>query len=116
MSNKEKKFFVEKGSYEKGGKTYAKYVVKGTVRGVELVATLTPPDIGGFQILSIIFMDSDKAELVLKPYEIKDDKTGNVIKGNTYAVMTTDKDGETYECPVRPLNNSDKIILQMLTK
>ena len=56
------------------------------------------------------------AELTMKPYEIKDEATGNVIKGNTYAVRTTGDDGEVYECAVKPFRSSDKALLNMLLK
>ena len=35
-----KTIFVEKGNYEKDGKTFNRYFVRGTVRGVELEANL----------------------------------------------------------------------------
>lgn len=42
--------------------------------------------------MDIVFDNAMSADLVLKPYEIKDDK-GKVLKGNTYAVVSKDKDG-----------------------
>lgn len=56
-----------------------------------------------------------QAELILKPYEIKDD-SGNVLKGNTYAVRTVDEDGEIYECAIKPSRVSDKALLNMLLR
>ena len=52
----------------------------------------------------------------MKPYEIKDEATGNVIKGNTYAVKTIDVNGEVYECAVKPFRSSDKALLNMLLR
>ena len=57
-----------------------------------------------------------KADLVTKPYEIKDDATGNVIKGNTYTVQSIDENGEVYECPIKPFRASDKSLLSMLMR
>lgn len=40
----------------------------------------------GFGVLDIVFDNAMSADLILKPYEIKDD-IGHVLKGNTYAVV-----------------------------
>ena len=77
---------------------------------------IVPPDRGGYAVLDIVFGNEMQAELVVNPYEIKDDATGNVIKGNTYAVRTIDENGETYECNVKPFRNSDKMLLNMLMR
>lgn len=115
-----KQIFVEREIFESKGKTYFGYFIKGVVRGKEVKIGIAPPnkdtDKGGYTVLDIVFGDADKAELVLIPYEIKDDKTQKVIKGNSYAVRTTDENGEIYECPVKPSRTSDKTMLNMLLK
>ena len=108
--------FVEREPYEKDGKTYFGYYIKGIVRGTEVKAQVVPHDIGGYAILDIVFLGSDKAELILTPYEIRDEKTKRVVKGNTYGVRSTDENGEVYECPVKPMRSSDKTVLQMLLR
>ena len=67
-------------------------------------------------MLDIVFGNEMSAELILKPYEIKDEATGRVIAGNSYAVQSVDEDGEIYECSVKPYRNSDKALLAMLVK
>lgn len=116
MANKQTdKIFVERETYDKDGNTYFVHVVKGKIRGKDVKATLVPHDVGGYAILDIVFGEKPTAELVLKPYEIKDEKTKKTVKGNTYAVRSTDEaTGEIYECPVKPFRNSDKTILAML--
>lgn len=117
MANKNEtnKFLVERETYEKDGNTYFSHVVKGKIRGKDVKATVVPHDVGGYAILDIVFGDALSAELVLKPYEIKDDKTKRTVKGNTYAVRSVDEaTGKVYECPVKPFRNSDKTILSML--
>ena len=113
---KEKKIMVERETYEKDGKTYFTYFIKGVVRGKEVRIAVTPPDKGGFTVLDIVFGNEMKADLVAKPYEIKDDATGNVIKGNTYTVQSIDENGEVYECPIKPFRASDKSLLNMLMR
>lgn len=117
MANKTNgnKVLVERETYEKDGNTYFSHVVKGKIRGKDVKATVVPHDVGGYAILDIVFEASPTVELVLKPYEIRDDKTKRTVKGNNYAVRSVDDaTGEVYECPVKPFRNSDKTILTML--
>ena len=113
---KDKKIMVERETYEIGEKTYFTYFIKGKVRDKEVRIAVTPPDKGGFAVLDIVFGNEMKADLVSKPYEIKDDATGNVIKGNTYSVQSVDENGEVYECPIKPFRASDKTLLNMLMR
>lgn len=108
--------FVERETYEKNGKTYFTYFIKGTVRGKDVRVAVVPPDKGGYAVLDIVFGDQMSAQLVTKPFEIKDDATGKVISGNTYSVQTVDENGEIYECAVKPFRGSDKSLLNMLLR
>ena len=115
------RIYVERDTYEKNGKTYYSYFIKGVIRGREVRIGIAPPhsdtDIGGYTVLDIVFGNADKAELVLVPYEIKDEKTKKVVKGNSYAIRTVDDaTGEVYECAVKPSRSSDKALLNMLLK
>ena len=110
----EGKIMVEREPYEKDGKTYQSYFIKGTVRGVDFRVRIVPPDYGGYTVLDIVYAGEQEAELVLVPYEITDEKTKQVIKGNRYMVRTVDEDGKVYECPVKPSRTSDRSMLQML--
>ena len=103
---------VERDTYEKNGKTFFSYFIRGTVRGKEVRAGIMPPDIGGYAVMDIVFGEAMAADLVVKPYEIKDDVTGRTISGNTYA----DENGEVYECAVKPARKSDKALLDMLLR
>lgn len=115
------RIYVERDTYEKNGKTYYSYFIKGVIRGREVRIGIAPPDkdtdLGGYTVLDIVFGNADKAELVLVPYEIKDEKTKKVVKGNSYAIRTVDDaTGEVYECAVKPSRSSDKALLNMLLK
>lgn len=113
MSNK---IIVERETFENKGKTYFSYFIKGQIRGKDVKVAVVPPDKGGYAVLDIVFGDAMAADLVVKPFEIKDEKTGNVFAGNTYAVHTVDENGEEYECTIKPYRNSDKTLLNMLLK
>ncbi len=110
-----KKIMVERDTYEKDGKTYFSYFIKGTIRGKEVRIAVVPPDRSAYAVLDVVFGDAMKADLVVRPFEFKDQATGNVVKGKTYAVHT-EEDGEIYECTIKPFRTSDKLFLNMLLK
>ncbi len=114
--NNNGKIFVERETFEKNGRTFFSYFIRGNIRGKDVKVAVVPPDKGGYTVLDIVFGNEMAAELILKPYEIKDEATGRVIAGNSYAVQTVDEDGEIYECSVKPYRNSDKALLAMLVK
>ena len=108
----ENKIIVEKGTFEYNDKEYSSYFIAGKIKGKDVKVALMPPDKGGWAVLDILFSDTNQGELVVKPYELKDEKTGKVTAtGNTYAVRTVDENGEIYECPVKPFKSSDKALL-----
>ena len=111
----DKKIFVEREVYEKEGKEYFSYFIKGNVRGKDVRVLITPPDKGGYTVLDIVFGKEMAAELTLTPYEIKDEK-GKVLKGNTYGVRSVDEDGLVYECKIKPFRDSDKALLNMMLR
>ena len=114
MENK-KKIMVEKGTYEKAGKVFDCYYIKGFVRGQEVQAGVKPPDFGGYTLLNIVFNGATEAELMVTPFQMKADN-GEVISGNTYKVVSYDEDGTVYECPVKPARPTDKTALAMLLR
>lgn len=117
MANKNNGIIVERETFEKDGKTYFSYFIKGKVRGKEVKVAIVPPDKGGYTVLDIVFGSEMQAELTLTPYEIKDDSSGRVIKGNTYGVRSVDAEtGEIYECKIKPYRDSDKTLLNMLLR
>ena len=117
MADNDKTIFVERETYTKDDKEYFSYFIKGNVRGRDVRIGLMPPDVGGYPVLDIVFDGAMKAELNLKPFEIRDEKTKKVTKGNTYAVVSKDEaTGKIYECKVKPARGSDKDLLDMLLK
>lgn len=114
--NVEKKIVVERETFEKNGKTFFSYFIKGSIRGKQVRVAVVPPDKGGYTVLDIVFGDQMTAELVTKPFEIKDETTGKVLAGNSYEVQTMDENGEVYQCKVKPFRASDKALLNMLLR
>ncbi len=112
--NQNQKIKVERDTYEKNGKTYFSYFIRGNVRGKNVRAAVIPPDRGGYTVLDIVFGDAMEAELVVTPFEMKDETSGRIISGNTYAVRSVDENGEVYECKIKPSRASDKALIGML--
>ena len=108
------KIVVEREPFEKNGKVYQNYFIRGNVRGIDIRVLVVPPDFGGYTVLDIVYVGAKEAELVLVPYEMTDEKTGKISKGYSYAVRSEDEDGTVYECKIKPLRKSDKDMLQML--
>lgn len=111
-----KLIIVERDTFVKGDKEYYSYFIKGTIRGKAVRVAIIPPDKGGYSVLDIVYGEENAAELIVNPFEIKDEATGKVIKGNTYAVRTVDENGEIYECAVKPYRASDKTLLNLLLR
>ncbi len=117
MENNNKGFKVVKEEYQSKGKTYNSHFIKGQIKGIDVKVLLAPPDFGGYTVLDILFSDTNEADLIVKPYEMTNEKTGETIKGNSYFVQTVDNEtGDVYECKVKPLRSSDKNLLDMLLK
>lgn len=110
-----KQIKVERETYTKNGKEFFSYFIAGNVRGKTIKAVVVPPDIGGYEVLDIVFDTAMEAELVITPYEMKD-ANGDVISGNTYSVRSCDADGVVYECKIKPFRQSDKTKLNMLVR
>ena len=110
------KIIVNRESYSYEGKEYFNYFINGNVRGKEIRIKMTPPDRGGYKVLDLIFGEGAEVELTLKPYEIKDARTGRVTRGNTYFVTSSDENGDALSCQVKPYQASDKSLLEMITK
>ena len=106
---------VERETFEMKGNTYFSYFIRGNVRGKDVKVSIVPPDKGGYAVLDIVFGNAMAAELSVRPFEIKGED-GKTISGNTFAVVSYDENGETYECAIKPQRASDKAILNMLIK
>ena len=105
---------VERETFEMKGNTYFSYFIRGNVRGKDVKVSIVPPDKGGYTVLDIVFGDANTANLMVKPFEIKDDATGRVIAGNSFSVFACDENGEVYECAIKPARKSDKTLLDMI--
>ncbi len=116
MENKNISIIVEREPYEKGGKSYFTYFIKGTLRGKDFRISVKPHDIGGYAVLDIVYAGASEANLVITPFEINDEKSGRSVKGTTLSVVSYDENGESYECPITTSRKSDKALFKMLAR
>ena len=115
MSNKEKVLKIKREKYtSKENVERYSYYVDGVIRGKQVKATLIPGDIGGYDVLDIVFGDSSTADLIVVPFSMVDEKTGKEINGNGYEARNVDENGEVYTCKIKPRQGSDKSIIEML--
>ena len=111
-----KKIMVQRETYisKKDESERFSYFVKGSLRGKDFKVRITPPDLGGYTVLEIVFGEQNEAELTVKPWEIKDERGHVTSSGNTYGVKSVDEDGKIYECKIKPFQDSDRSLLDML--
>jgi hypothetical protein len=105
---------IYQGNYEKDGKNFACYKATGKVMGKEVEVDLVPKDVGGYQLLEIVFQGKKEVDLV--PVINKFTIDGREIESTKYFATTADKDGVVYQLEVIPRLNTGKVGLEWLTR
>lgn len=106
----------------KDKKEYWGYVVKGKIVRVkngkrlekEITVDFVAKDQGGYEVLDLIFFDTDEATLVMRDETMTNEKTGEKSTYTVYEVQAEDDDGTVYSYKVKPSRESDKSLLNML--
>ncbi len=122
----ENKLFVTRKSFtsKKDGKEYFNYVLKGTIRRTvggkllekEVEVDFVAKDQGGYEVLDIIFFNTDSAELVIEHKTMTNDKTGEVLSFNEYTIQSVDDDGTVFGYKVKLQRESDKSLLDAILR
>ena len=89
-----------------------KVVVNGRER--EIRVDFAAKDIGGYDMLDIIFMTGDEAFLSVHEETMVDDKTGETTQYMVYEIWNEDEDGVPYVYKVKPMRESDKAKLNVI--
>ena len=89
-----------------------KIVVNGQER--EIRVDFAAKDIGGYDMLDIIFMTGEEAFLSVREEFMTDDKTGEVTPYTVYEIWNVDDDGVPYVYKVKPMRESDKAKLNVV--
>ena len=71
-------------------------------------------DMAGYEMLDIIFMFGDDANLSIEEKTRVDQNTGEVVSYNVYEIWNEDKDGITYRYNIQPSRASDKAKLDFI--
>lgn len=87
-----------------------------TVNGKEreIRVDFAAKDIGGYDMLDIIFMTGDEAFLSVREEQMVDDKTGEVTPYMVYEIWNVDEDDVPYVYKVKPMRESDKAKLNVV--
>ncbi len=86
--------------------------VNGSER--EIRVDFVAKDIGGYEMLDIIFMFGDEAYLSVREESMKDEKSGVITNFMVYEIWNVDKDGIPYVYKVKPMRESDKAKLNVI--
>ena len=98
---------------QKSNRLMFSYKVYGMAAGKWTKADFLAKDMGGYEPLDILFDVSDKVELIAREQEMVD-SFGNKTRYMTYIAQTVGEDGEVWDCPVRPAQESDKTLLKYM--
>lgn len=106
----------------KDNKEYYGYVVKGNIVRVkngkrfekEVEVNFVAKDQGGYEVLDLIFFETEEAKLRMREETMTNDKTGEITNYTVYEVYSEDDDGTEYSYKVKPSRESDKALLSML--
>ena len=80
----------------------------------EIRVDFAAKDIGGYDMLDIIFMTGDEAFLSVRQEHMTDEKTGEVTEYMVYEIWNEDEDGIPYVYKVKPMRESDKAKLNVI--
>ena len=102
----------------KSGEDMYGYVLreKITVNGREreIRVDFAAKDVGGYDMLDIIFMTGEEAFLSVREEHMTDEKTGEVTDYMVYEIWNEDEDGIPYVYKVKPMRESDKAKLNVI--
>ncbi len=104
---------IERERYTKDGKHFWWYFVQGGLRGKKIRATITMPDVGGYEVLDLLFGDATAVPLYMFVGKMFNEHTKEISKYITYKAQIVEG-GMVFSCKVKPMKDSDKSILDML--
>ena len=97
----------------KNGKEMYNYFVRGVVHGREVKADFLAKDLGGYELLDLMFEINPKVNLIMHEETMTDEK-GNASKYMVYEAQVVDADGLVYTYKLKLAQESDKSYLNIL--
>ena len=89
-----------------------KIVVNGKER--EIRVDFAAKDVGGYDVLDLIFMYGDEAYLDVREEYMTNEKTGETVPYLIHEIWNQDEDGIVYSYKVKPSRESDKAKLNVV--
>lgn len=103
--------FKSKNAPDDGRKRFY-YEILGEIRGRKVKVNVDPKDIGGYQLLDIVFDSEENVDLIVESGVRKND-LGELVPYNSYFAQSVE-DGMYFRCPIKPKEGSDKAMLECL--
>ncbi len=97
----------------KKGKEMYNYFVRGVAHGREIKADFLAKDVGGYELLDLMFEIDPNVKLITHEESMTDDK-GNVTSYMVYEAQVVDADGLVYTYKLKLAQESDKTYLNIL--
>lgn len=97
----------------KKGKEMYNYFVRGNVHGRTIKADFLAKDMGGYELLDLMFEINPTVNLIMHEETMTDDR-GNVTPYTIYEARVVDEDGLVYSYKLKLAQESDKSYLNIL--
>ena len=105
-------------SKTKSGEDMYCYILRENVtvngKSREIRADFAAKDLGGYDMLDIIFMISDEAYLSMREEFMTNENTGETTPYTVYEIWNQDEEGTIYTYKVKPMRESDKAKLNVI--
>lgn len=107
-------------SKTKSGEDMYCYILRENVtvngKSREIRADFAAKDLGGYDMLDIIFMISDEAYLSMREEFMTNENTGETTPYTVYEIWNQDEEGTIYTYKVKPMRESDKAKLNVIVQ
>ena len=114
MENKNVNLKLKRGPFKtKDGQEMFGYYVSGDLHGREIKVDFQAKDVGGYELLELMFSINQDVELIMHDESMTDER-GNVTKYTVYEAYMVDEDGIVYTYKLKPSQESDKAYLNIL--
>ena len=93
-----------------------KHIITSCIEHPAIINSCKTLEKDGFEVTYVSVLYNGIVNLEARPFEFKDEKSGEMINGISYFVVTVDENGEVYECKVKASRQSDKQLLAMILR
>jgi len=98
------------------GKTYWGYFVSGNIAGKPMTAEFIPLDVGGYEVLDLVFAFSEEADIKVTKTVSKNNMGCRVTYTSYEAENFVPNTTKRLHCGIRPSKNSDQAVFDMIVQ